>query len=214
MYGATETSGTIVYLPPEDHHANGTARMAGCGKPFPEVELRIGDAEGNPLEPRQVGEVLVRSPLVMSGYHKLAEATRTAFVNGDWYRTGDAGYLDEDGYLYLYDRVKDMIVSGGENIYPVEVENALHEHPQVRDCAVIGVPDDRWGEAVKAVIVPEPGTPPDPGALIAFARERIAAYKVPKSIDFANALPRNPSGKILKKELRRPYWPDDSRGIN
>ena len=214
MYGATETSGTIVYLPPEDHHADGTARMAGCGKPFPQVELRIGDAEGNALPPREVGEVLVRSPLVMSGYHKLEEATRSAFVDGDWYRTGDAGYLDEDGYLYLYDRVKDMIVSGGENIYPVEVENALHEHPQVRDCAVIGVPDDRWGEAVKAVIVPEPGTNPDPAALIAFARERIAAYKAPKSIDLVDALPRNPSGKILKKELRRPYWPDDSRGIN
>lgn len=214
MYGATETSGTIVYLPPEDHHVDGTARMAGCGKPFPEVELRIGDADGNPLAAGTVGEVLVRSPLVMSGYHKLDDATAKAFVAGGWYRTGDAGYLDEDGYLYLYDRVKDMIVSGGENIYPVEVENALHEHPAVRDCAVIGVPDERWGEAVKAVIVAEPGETIDPAALIAFARERIAGYKVPKSIDVVDALPRNPSGKILKKELRRPYWPDGGRAIN
>lgn len=213
MYGATETSGTIVYLPPEDHHVDGTPRMAGCGKPFPEVELRIGDGDGKPLPARSIGEVLVRSPLVMSGYHKLDEATAKAFVEGGWYRTGDAGYLDEDGYLYLYDRVKDMIVSGGENIYPVEVENALHEHPGVRDCAVIGVPDDRWGEAVKAVVVREPGAAADPAELIAFARERIAGYKVPKSVDFVEALPRNPSGKILKKELRAPYWPEQGRQI-
>jgi acyl-CoA synthetase (AMP-forming)/AMP-acid ligase II len=213
MYGATETSGTIVYLPPEDHHVDGTPRMAGCGKPFPEVEIRIGDADGNALPCRAIGEVLVRSPLVMSGYHKLEEATAKAFVEGGWYRTGDAGYLDEDGYLYLYDRVKDMIVSGGENIYPVEVENALHEHPGVRDCAVIGVPDDRWGEAVKAVVVREPGAGVSADELIAFARELIAGYKVPKSVEFVEALPRNPSGKILKKELRRPYWPEGERQI-
>lgn len=213
MYGATETSGTIVYLPPEDHDVAGTPRMAGCGKPFPEVELRIGDAEGNPLPPRTIGEVLVRSPLVMSGYHKLPDATASAFVKGGWYRTGDAGYLDEDGYLYLYDRVKDMIVSGGENIYPVEIENALHEHPGVRDCAVIGVPDERWGEAVKAIVVREPGHDCTAEELIAFARERVASYKAPKSVDFVDALPRNPSGKILKKELRRPYWPQNERQI-
>jgi long-chain acyl-CoA synthetase len=213
MYGATETSGTIVYLPPEDHHVDGTPRMAGCGRPFPDVELRIADGEGNALPPRSIGEVLVRSPLVMGGYHKLPDATEKAFVAGGWYRTGDAGYLDEDGYLYLYDRVKDMIVSGGENIYPVEIENVLHEHPGVRDCAVIGVPDERWGEAVKAVVVREPGEQVSAEALIAFARERIAGYKVPKSIDFVDALPRNPSGKILKKELRRPYWPEDGRQI-
>ncbi|HEV2568722.1 long-chain-fatty-acid--CoA ligase [Sphingomonas sp.] len=213
MYGATETSGTIVYLPPEDHHVDGTPRMAGCGKPFPEVELRIADAAGNPLPRGQIGEVLVRSPLVMGGYHRLPDATAGAFVEGGWYRTGDAGYLDADGYLYLYDRVKDMIVSGGENIYPVEIENALHEHPGVRDCAVIGVPDPKWGEAVKAVVVPEPGREPQADELIAFARKRIAGYKVPKSIDFVDALPRNPSGKILKKELRRPYWPEGERRI-
>jgi acyl-CoA synthetase (AMP-forming)/AMP-acid ligase II len=213
MYGSTETSGTIVYLPPEDHDIAGTPRMAGCGKPFPEVELMIADGAGAPLPPRTVGEVLVRSPMVMSGYHKLPDATAAAFVDGGWYRTGDAGYLDEDGYLYLYDRVKDMIVSGGENIYPVEIENALHEHPQVRDCAVIGVPDERWGEAVKAVIVREPGGTVEAAELIAFVRQHIAGYKVPKSIDFVDALPRNPTGKILKKELRRPYWPENERKI-
>lgn len=213
MYGATETSGTIVYLPPEDHAIEGTPRMAGCGKPYPEVELRIADAEGNELPIGTVGEVLVKSPLVMGGYHRLEEATRHAFVDG-WYRTGDAGYVDADGYLYLYDRVKDMIVSGGENIYPAEVENALHEHEQVRDCAVIGVPDERWGEAVKAVVVTTPGATVTEAELIAFARERIAGFKIPKSVDFADELPRNPSGKILKKELRKPWWPEAGRAIN
>jgi acyl-CoA synthetase (AMP-forming)/AMP-acid ligase II len=212
MYGATETSGTVTYLPPEDHHPDGTPRMAGCGKPFPSVEVRIMGADGGPAAPHQIGEVLIRSPQVMQGYHKLDGATASAMADG-WYRTGDAGYLDEDGYLYLYDRVKDMIVSGGENIYPAEVENVLHDHPAVRDCAVIAVPDARWGEAVKAIVVCAPGERVEPDALIAFVRERIAGYKVPKSIDFADALPRNPSGKILKKELRRPYWPDGERQI-
>jgi acyl-CoA synthetase (AMP-forming)/AMP-acid ligase II len=212
MYGATETSGTVTYLPPEDHHPDGTPRMAGCGKPFPSVEVRIEAPDGTPAAPHTVGEVLIRSRQVMRGYHKLKAATASAMADG-WYRTGDAGYLDEDGYLYLFDRVKDMIVSGGENIYPVEIENVLHEHPAVRDCAVIGVPDTRWGEAVKAIIVSEPGQTLDPNALIAFARTRIAGYKVPKSIDFTDVLPRNPSGKILKKELRRPYWPEGERQI-
>jgi long-chain acyl-CoA synthetase len=212
MYGATETSGTIVYLPPEDHDIAGNVRMTGCGKPFPQVELRTVGSEGNELPPGKVGEILVRSPLVMSGYHNLAEASAAAF-DGDWYRTGDAGYLDEDGYLYLFDRVKDMIVSGAENIYPAEVETALHEHPEVRDCAVIGVPDPRWGEAVKAIVVRVPGSALDGAALIAFARARIAGYKVPKSVDFVDTLPRNPSGKILKKELRAQYWPRDGRQV-
>lgn len=212
MYGATETSGTIVYLPPEDHDIAGNERMTGCGKPFPQVELRTVDGEGRDLPPGKVGEILVRSPLVMKGYHKLSEASAAAFDDG-WYRTGDAGYLDADGYLYLLDRVKDMIVSGAENIYPAEVETALHEHPEVRDCAVIGVPDPRWGEAVKAIVVRVPGSTLDGGALIAFARSRIAGYKVPKSVDFVDTLPRNPSGKILKKELRVHYWPRHGRQV-
>jgi long-chain acyl-CoA synthetase len=212
MYGSTETSGTIVYLPPEDHDIAGNIRMTGCGKPFPQVELRTVDTDGNDLPPGKVGEILVRSPLVMRGYHNLPEATESAF-DGEWYRTGDAGYLDADGYLYLFDRVKDMIVSGAENIYPAEVESALHEHPAVRDCAVIGVPDPRWGEAVKAIVVRVPDAELDSAALITFARDRIAGYKVPKSVDFVETLPRNPSGKILKKELRAQYWPQDGRQV-
>jgi acyl-CoA synthetase (AMP-forming)/AMP-acid ligase II len=212
MYGATETSGTIVYLPPEDHSVDGTPRMAGCGKPYPEVKLRIVDASGHDVPVGVVGEVIVQSPLVMGGYHNLPDASRSAFY-GDWYRSGDAGYLDADGYLYLFDRVKDMIVSGAENIYPAEVENVLHEHADVRDCAVIGVPDAKWGEAVKAIVVRAVGSTLDEATLIAFARQHIAGFKVPKSVDFVDDLPRNPAGKILKRDLRKPYWPEGARNI-
>lgn len=212
MYGATETSGTIVYLPPEDHDVAGTPRMAGCGKAFPDVELRIVGEDGQDRSVGEVGEVWVRAPLVMAGYHNLPEANQSAFVQG-WYRTGDAAYMDADGYLYLFDRVKDMIVSGAENIYPAEVENALHHHPAVRDCAVIGVPDRRWGEAVKAIVVLKDGETVDESALIAFARTHIAGFKCPKSVDFVDELPRNPSGKVLKKELRKVYWQEGERQI-
>lgn len=210
-YGATETCGTVVYLPPYDHDPAGNARMRGCGKPFPGNAVKIIDGDGQELAPGQVGEICIKSVSVMAGYHGKPEATAKAVVDG-WYLTGDAGYLDADGYLYIHDRVKDMIVSGAENIYPAEVENALHEHPAVADCAVIGVPDDRWGEAVKAIVVRKGDVTPE--ALIAFARERIAAYKVPKSVEFIDALPRNPSGKILKKDLREPFWAGRERKVN
>ena len=209
-YGATETCGTVVYLPPTDHDVAGTARMRGCGKPFPGNAIRIIDGDGRVLGPGGVGEISIRSVSVMAGYHRNPEATAKAIGDG-WYRSGDAGYLDADGYLYIHDRVKDMIVSGGENIYPAEVENALHEHPAVADCAVIGVPDARWGEAVKAIIVARQRVSAE--ELIAFARARIAGFKVPKSVDFVDALPRNASGKILKKDLRAPFWPEDERQV-
>lgn len=216
-YGATETTGTVVYLPPADHHPDGTPRMLGCGKPFPGNEIRIVGEDGEILPPLGVGEIAIRSVSVMAGYHNRPEATAAAItqiegVDG-WYLSGDAGYLDADGYLYIYDRVKDMIVSGAENIYPAEVENALHEHPGVKDCAVIGVPDPRWGEAVKAIVVRAAGSSVGADELIGFARERIAGFKVPKSVDFIDELPRNASGKILKKELRRPFWPEGERQV-
>jgi acyl-CoA synthetase (AMP-forming)/AMP-acid ligase II len=153
----------------------------------------------------------------MTGYWRKPQATDEAFEPGapgeaPWLRTGDAGYL-RGGYLFLHDRLKDMIVSGGENIYPAEVENALMLHPAVADAAVIGVPDDTWGEAVKAVVVLEPGAVAEPAAIIAFARERIAHYKCPKSVDIVEAIPRNPSGKILKRVLREPYWAGRDRRI-
>jgi acyl-CoA synthetase (AMP-forming)/AMP-acid ligase II len=171
------------------------------------------DGEGRPVAPGEVGEIAIRAPNVMKGYWNRQEATRSTVIDG-WLRTGDAGYFDEDGYLYIHDRVKDMIVSGGENIYPAEVENALFGHPAVADVAVIGVPDERWGEAVKAIVVKKPGASADPSELISYARARIAGYKLPKSVDFADALPRNPSGKILRRELRKPYWEGRERQVN
>jgi acyl-CoA synthetase (AMP-forming)/AMP-acid ligase II len=209
-YGATETCGTVVYLPPQDHDPAGNPRMLGCGKPFPGNGVRVLDEAGNDLPPGTVGEVAISSVSVMSGYYGNPEATAKAVTDG-WYRTGDAGFLDADGYLTLFDRVKDMIVSGGENIYPAEVENALHEHPDIIDCAVIGVPDDRWGEAVKAIVVRRGDL--SAADIIAFARQHIAGFKVPKTVDFIDVLPRNPSGKILKKDLRAPWWPRDGRQL-
>jgi acyl-CoA synthetase (AMP-forming)/AMP-acid ligase II len=197
-------------LPPGDHDPAGNPRMLGCGKPFPGNEIRIIDVNDNDVPIGIVGEVAIKSVSNMSGYHRNPEATAKAMQDG-WYRTGDAGFVDADGYLTLFDRVKDMIVSGAENIYPAEVENALHEHPDVADCAVIGVPDARWGEAVKAIIVRKGEVTAE--ELIAFARSRIAGYKVPKSIDFIDVLPRNPSGKLLKKDLRAPYWPSGGRQV-
>jgi long-chain acyl-CoA synthetase len=214
MYGMTETTGTIVALPPEDHDPKGNPRMRSAGKPLPGVEVAIIDEAGNRLPPRQVGEIATRSMANMAGYWNLPEATSKTIDSEGWLRTGDAGYMDEDGYVYIHDRVKDMIISGGENIYPAEVENAIFGHPDVADVAVIGVPDAKWGEAVKAIVVKKPGREPSPDEIIGFARQRIAAYKAPKSVDFIAALPRNPSGKILRRELREQYWEGKERRVN
>ncbi|MDR7232349.1 long-chain acyl-CoA synthetase [Caulobacter sp. BE264] len=214
QYGMTETTGTVVYLPPEDHDPAGNKRMRAAGLPMPGVELKIIDEAGKSLPPNTVGEVAVRSSANMAGYWKLDEATAKTMDADGWLRTGDAGYLDEDGYLFIHDRVKDMIISGGENIYPAEVESAVYGHPHVAEVAVIGVPDDKWGEAVKAVVAPKPGVTPDADDIIAFARTRIAHFKAPKSVDFIPALPRNASGKILRRELRAPYWEGRERQVN
>ncbi|HUC69315.1 MAG TPA: fatty acid--CoA ligase [Stellaceae bacterium] len=213
LYGLTETTGGITYLPPEDHGEHGIERMKSCGKAMEGVELKVVDAAGKALPPGEIGEVICRTPQVMRGYWNLEEATRRAIRDG-WFHTGDAGYLDRDGYLYIYDRVKDMIVSGGENIYPAEVESALFGHPAIADVAVIGVPDAQWGEAVKAIVVKRPGASVAAAELIDYARQRIAGYKVPRSVDFVDALPRNPAGKILKRELRKPYWRGRERQVN
>ncbi|WP_380876618.1 acyl-CoA synthetase [Sphingomonas sp. DBB INV C78] len=205
MYGMTETAGTIVGLPPEDHDPAGNARMRGVGRPLPGVEVKIVDAEGNEVPRGEVGEIAARSTANMAGYFNNDAATAETIDAEGWLRTGDAGSMDADGYIYLADRMKDMIITGGENVYPAEVENALYSHPQVSDVAVIGVPDPKWGEAVKAIVVPVDGEQPDPADLIAWARERIAAYKAPKSVDFRDTLPRNPSGKILRRLLRDEY---------
>jgi long-chain acyl-CoA synthetase len=214
QYGMTETTGTIVYLPPEDHDPAGNRRMRAAGLPLPGVEVKVVDAEGREVPRGEVGEVATRSYANMAGYWKLDEATAATIGPDGWLRTGDAGYMDEDGYLYIHDRVKDMIISGGENVYPAEVESAVYGHPAVAEVAVIGVPDDKWGEAVKAVVVPKPGMTIDPEEIIAFARGRIAAFKAPKSVDVIAALPRNASGKILRRELRAPYWAGKTRHVN
>ncbi|HMT43585.1 MAG TPA: AMP-binding protein, partial [Chakrabartia sp.] len=213
-YGMTETTGTIVMLPPEDHDPNGNPRMRSAGKALPGVELKIVDDQGNSLPVGEVGEVVTRSSNNMIGYWRLPEATQKTLTNDGWVYTGDAGYMDEDGYLYIHDRVKDMIISGGENVYPAEVESAIYGHPDVLEVAVIGVPDDKWGEAVKAVCAPKPGHSIDADSIIAWARERIAGFKVPKTVDTIEALPRNPSGKILRRELRAPYWAGRERQVN
>jgi acyl-CoA synthetase (AMP-forming)/AMP-acid ligase II len=149
----------------------------------------------------------------MVGYHEKPEATAEALSDG-WMRTGDAAYLDEVGYVFIQDRIKDMIISGGENVYPAEVESELFAHPDIAEVAVIGVPDARWGEAVKAVVVPRAGAKLEEADVLGFASTRLASFKVPKSVDWSDALPRNPSGKILRRELRAPYWEGSERQVN
>jgi acyl-CoA synthetase (AMP-forming)/AMP-acid ligase II len=211
-YGLTETTGAITLLPAEDHVA-GSPRLRSCGRAVYCARVRVVDASGRDCAPCAVGEIAVRGEYVMKGYWKRPDATADAIRDG-WFHSGDAGYLDPDGYLYIHDRVKDMIVSGGENVYPAEVENALAAHPCVADVAVIGVPDERYGEAVKAVVVLRPGAAAAEQELIEFCRDRIAGYKRPRSVDFADALPRNPTGKVLRRELREPYWKGHSRRVN
>ena len=213
FYGMTETTGTIIALPPEDHLPQGSPRMRAAGKPLPWVEIRVVDAQGDDVPTGQVGEIITRSAANMLGYWKRPEETARTIRDG-WLYTGDAGYLDEDGYVFIHDRVKDMIISGGENVYPAEVESALAEHPAVGEVAVIGVPDAKWGEAVHAVIVLRPGASVSQEALIAWAKTRIAGFKTPRSVDFADVLPRNASGKLLKRELRAPYWVGQVRQVS
>ena len=214
LYGMTETTGSVTALGPEDHDRAGNERMNSAGKPLPGVEIAILDSQGQHLPANEVGEIAIRSGTNMHGYWKLPEATAQTIGADNWVRSGDAGYLDDDGYLFIHDRVKDMIISGGENIYPAEVEKAIFGHPDVADVAVIGVPSERWGEEVKAIVTPRPGSTPDPEAIIRWTRERIAPYKAPKSVDFIEALPRNASGKILRRELRTPYWKGRQRNVN
>ena len=202
-YGATEASGVISTLSAQDHHLEGPAakRLRSVGKPAPYIELRIVDDQGQEVATDVVGEVVIRGPNVMQGYRNMPEETAKALRN-DWYHTGDAGYRDEDNYIYLVDRMKDMIISGGENIYSVEVERAIDLHPAVRQCAVIGRPDEKWGEVVHAVISLEPGFTVTEAELIAHCHELIAGYKCPKALSIWDALPLSGAGKLQKNEIR------------
>ena len=208
IYGLTETTGAITQLDPADHDPDGAREdlLCSAGRPYPWAELLIADPmTGEPLRPREVGEIWLRAPNVMRGYFNRPDETAAALSRDGWLRTGDGGYVDEDGYLFLTDRIKDMIVSGGENVYPIEVEEVLSQYPEVLEVAVIGVPDERWGETVKALIVCRPGAEPDADEVVAFARARLAGYKLPRSVEFVDELPRTPTGKVLKRQLRERY---------
>jgi acyl-CoA synthetase (AMP-forming)/AMP-acid ligase II len=216
LYGLGETPMTVTYLPHEDHVLEGTdkqmKRLAAAGIPRTGVEVKIFDPNDQEVAVGEMGEVVARSDVVMKGYWRDPEATAETLRNG-WLHTGDLGYMDEDGYLYLMDRSKDMIVSGGENIYPREIEEVIIRHPAIREVAVIGVPDPKWGEAVKAVVSMAPGASITEEELIAFCKDHIASYKKPKSFDFVDELPKNNYGKIMKRELRARYWEGRKRHV-
>ena len=217
VYGLTETTGATTLLPAEDHDPKGpnSHRLRSCGIPAPGVEVRIIDtATGNEMPTGEVGEIWCKSPQVMKGYWNNPTATAESITTDGWFKTGDAGYKDADGYIYIHDRVKDMIVSGGENVYPAEVESALMSHPGIADIAVIAVPHEKWGETVKAIVVRKPDVDVTEAEIIEFSKGLLARFKCPTSVDWIDALPRNPSGKILKKDLRAPYWEGRERMVN
>jgi long-chain acyl-CoA synthetase len=217
VYGMTETAGTVIALAAEDHDPGGPRAdlLRSIGKPLPWMgEAQVRDPmTGAEVGPGEVGEIWVRSGQVTPGYWQQPETTEQALTSDGWLRTGDAAYRDDDGYFFLHDRMKDMIITGGENVYPAEVENVIAHHPAVLEVAVIGVPSERWGETVKALVVVDAASEATERELIDFARERLAHYKCPTSVDFVNSLPRNASGKLLKKVLREPYWPQQGRAV-
>jgi acyl-CoA synthetase (AMP-forming)/AMP-acid ligase II len=210
LYGLTETTGGITALAHEHHRDE---RLLSCGRPMFGAEIRVVDPQGVEVPRGDVGEIVYRGSGVMAGYWNRPEDTAEVVRDG-WFHTGDAGSMDTDGFVYIRDRIKDMIVSGGENVYPAEVESVLAHHPAVADIAVIGVPDDRWGETVKAVAVRKPGAELDERELIDWTRDRLAGFKRPTSVDFVESIPRNPSGKVLKRKLREPYWEGAVRQVN
>ena len=212
-YGATETAPLATGLRNEERHVDGNLARS-CGQAVAGVDVRIFDAEGNEMPPGDIGEVVVRGPNVMMGYWNKPEQTAEVLRYG-WYYTGDLGFMDATGHVFLVDRAKDMIVSGGENVYCTEVEEVLYQHPAVLEAAVFGVPDEKWGEAVHATVVLRPEHEADAATLIAFCHKFIAGYKVPKAIDFqTDTLPKSGPGKILKRELRAPYWEGKTIQVN
>jgi long-chain acyl-CoA synthetase len=210
LYGLTETTGAITSLRHEDHVGE---RLFSCGRSIFGGRIKAVDPMGEEVEAGEIGEIVYEGPGLMAGYWRKPEETAAAIRDG-WLHTGDAGSIDADGFVYIRDRIKDMIVSGGENIYPAELESVLAGHPEVADVAVIGVPDDRWGETVKAIVVRRPGADLSGDELIEWSRSRLAGYKRPRSVDFIEAIPRNPSGKILKRQLREPYWLGQVRQVH
>ncbi len=214
-FGMTETTAVATILSTADHQralAGKPGLLLSCGRAIPGTSVRIVDENDREVPRGTIGEVLVRGPQLMRGYWNLPEASAEA-LRGGWMHTGDAATMDDEGFVYIQDRVKDMIVSGGENVYPREVEDVLFQHPAVADAAVIGVPDAQWGEAVKAVVVLRAGKTATETELVDHCRAKLAGYKRPRSVDFIAELPRNPSGKVLKRELREPYWKGHTRRV-
>jgi acyl-CoA synthetase (AMP-forming)/AMP-acid ligase II len=212
FYGATETGGALTLLRPHEHDLENEDRLRACGRPMPLAEIRIVDPGGRELGIGEIGEFLVRTPAVFKGYWRNPELTAQVKERG-WYRTGDAGYRDAEGLYYVVDRVKDMIVSGGENIYCAEIEQALHKHPAVKQAAVVGVPDAKWGETVKAYVILRDGFEAAPEELIQHCRGLVAGYKIPRVVEITSALPVSPTGKVLKRELRQKHWEGRDRKI-
>ena len=213
VYGQTELAPIATTLSMADHRAGGE-RLKSAGQPTAVTDIRIVDDEGNDCLPGNSGEIAARGPHVMLGYWNKPEETAKALVDG-WVFTGDAGYFDDDGFLYIVDRVKDMVVTGGENVFTTEVENALMSHTAVQDVAVIGIPHEEWGEAVHAIVILRADNSADESQLIAHCRERIAGYKLPKSVEFrGEPLPLSGAGKVLKTELRKPHWEGRERQVN
>lgn len=215
-YGQTEAAPAVTILSPDRHIFDGplAGKMKSAGQAVIGVDLTIVDEDGEQVSPGTVGEICMRGPNVMLGYRNMQEQTEKTIVDG-WLHTGDGGYLDEDGYLFIVDRVKDMIISGGENVYSAEVENAIYQHAAVNQCAVIGIPHEKWGEQVHVVVVLHEGQSLDEDTLIAHCKELIAGFKCPRSVTFqAEPLPLSGAGKILKTELRKPFWADGERNVN
>ncbi len=215
VYGMTELSGAVTSLSDEAHRDESRPeRLSSAGQCLPGSEAMIVDpATLQPLPTGSAGELWIRGTTMMAGYLGKPEATADTITPEGWLRTGDVGHIDEDGFVFISDRVKDMIITGGENVYCPEVERVLSEHPDILECAVIGVPDDQWGETVLAFVAPKPGATIDPAAVIAYCRERLAHFKAPKIVEVTDALPRNGAGKILKTTLRKPYWEGRDRQV-
>ena len=208
VYGLTEVCGVATHLMPDDHRdADHPERLVSAGTPVPGVEVKIVDpATLEEVPVGEHGEIWMRTPQLMLGFLNKPEATAEVITDDGWFRTGDMGKVDEGGYVFVQDRLKDMIISGGENIYSPEIERVLAEHPAVMEVAIIGVPDDTWGEVVKAVVSLNEGHTATEAELIDYCKESLASYKCPQSVDIVELLPRNPTGKILKRDLRQPYW--------
>lgn len=215
VYGLTEVCGAVTVLSPQAHRDESRPeRLTSAGQPALKVEFKVVNPDTLEEVPQgQPGELWFRTPQLMDGYHNKPEATAEAVTADGWFRTGDIGRVDDGGFIFVEDRLKDMIISGGENIYSVEVERALSDHPAVADAAVFGIPDEKWGESVKAVVELSGGQQATPEELIAWCKEKLAGYKCPRSVEIMAELPRNPTGKLLKKDLRKPYWENRDRAI-